>query len=149
MHGDAAHQNEAGVVDRGVRRHRVEAAPGLQPTEHTLSEQPLQHPYFQALPMHTSQQARVFVKSSTLVAPHIRIKCFAFQLAGQKRTRPISVQDTAFGKIHCKMQTSANKKNASLCFLPGQLIRKALYVPAKDRERSAKACQHECRGRCL
>jgi hypothetical protein len=46
-------------------------------------------------------------------------KYFAFELAGQKRTRcDFAVQKKAFGQISYEMQTPANGKIASLSCLP-------------------------------
>jgi hypothetical protein len=65
--------------------------------------------------------------------PHMwyskEVEPFAFELAGQER-QPSRFLDriSRLGKISYEIQTSLNGKSARLCFFPGQLKRKRLYM---------------------
>ncbi len=57
------------------------------------------------------------------------VKLFAFDLAGQERQPSrFPVQRKAFGKISYEIQTLVNGEWQRLCFFPGQLRRKQLYM---------------------
>jgi hypothetical protein len=83
-------------------------------------------------------------------------RCFAFELAGQKRTRsdlPLKIR--RFGKSSYQMQTSANGKIASLFFLPANsksticqhacwhiFFEMCIYVQRARRRTQEHACLH-------
>jgi hypothetical protein len=90
----------------------------------------------------------------TLCKRHLR-KSFAFGLGGQKGMRSnFPVQNKAFGKLQYRIPTSVNGEIAPLCFLPGQLKRKAVDVrvvvcytfDAKSRTIVASHAHSKCDG---
>jgi hypothetical protein len=75
--------------------------------------------------------AKVHLELGTDVDAQVRtyMKHFASELAGQERQlSQFLVQIKAFGKSLYGIHTTVNKKSARLCFFPGQLKRKQLYV---------------------
>ena len=68
--------------------------------------------------------------SYTLCVPTwMYVKLFVFELAGQERQPSrFPVQRKAFGKKSYEIQTLVNGEWQRLCFFPGQLRRKQLYM---------------------
>jgi hypothetical protein len=54
--------------------------------------------------------------------------CLRLSWPGKKDSRADSRSNKVFGRISYEMQTSVKGKSARLCFCPGQLRRKQLYI---------------------